>query len=121
MRNPASDPIPPSTGLPPSDPLSFIFRNNYNFGVSYPSLTQIFDHQSYLAGITDLLLTHTPDILSTDDSLQFCELALHHQLSESGITNHYTQNLKKSINQVLEFFIDSCGGKKIYTYSFNEN
>lgn len=121
MRNPALDPNPPLAGLSPSDPLSFIFRATYDFGISYPPSTQIFDHQSYLAGITDLLISHTPDILSVEDSLKFCELALHHQLSESAIPNLYTQHLKKSLTQPIEFFLDSCVGKKIYTYNYNEN
>jgi hypothetical protein len=121
MRNPASDPNPPPPGLSPCDPLSFIFANTYNFGVSYPDAHQIFDAPSYLAGITDLLISHSPDILSTEDSLNFLDLALHHQLSESAIPNHYTQSLKKSINNVLEFFLDSCGGKKIYTFNHNES
>jgi hypothetical protein len=74
-----------------------------------------------LAGITDLLISHTPDILSTEDSLQFLSLALHHQLSESATPNHYLQDLKKSLSQPIESFLDSCTGKKIYTYNYSEN
>jgi hypothetical protein len=121
MRNPALDPNPPPAGLSPSNPLSSIFRATYDFGISYPPSTQIFDHQSYLAGITDLLISHTPDILSTEDSLQFLSLALHHQLSESATPNHYTQHLKKALTQPIESFLHSCGSKKIHTYNYTEN